>query len=71
MWGYYVGDVTDNRWQTYRCAQVAFGDDYARCAGTYVKSVMNLLLAAAAVIVLVVMAALLFVIWRRATPSSQ
>ncbi len=70
VWGFYIGDVTDNRWQTYRCAQIAFGDAYARCAGTYVQSVTNLIFAAAGAIVLIVAGALIYVTWRRATPSS-
>ncbi len=69
VWGYRVGDVTNNRWQTFRCAQIAFGDAYARCAGTYVQSVMNLIFAAIAATVVVIAGALLYVTWRRATPS--
>ncbi len=69
VWGFYIGDISDHRWQTYRCAQIAFGAAYARCAGTYVQSVMNVVAGGAALIVAIVAAALLFVTWRRATPS--
>lgn len=69
VWGYSVQDVAVHRWETYRCAEIAFGDAYARCAGTYVKSVMNLVLAAAGAFVVVVGFALLVVTWRRTTPS--
>jgi sphingomyelin phosphodiesterase acid-like 3 len=70
VWGYYIGDVSDHRWQTYQCAEIAFGDSYARCAGTYVQSVMNVVAGAAGLIVAVIAATLIFVTWRNATPSS-
>ncbi|MBV8639648.1 MAG: metallophosphoesterase [Candidatus Eremiobacteraeota bacterium] len=68
-WGYSMNDVTTHRWQTYRCAQVAFGEAYARCAGTYVRSATNLVVLAALLIIVVVAAAVLIVTWKRPTPS--
>lgn len=70
VWGYAMNDVTDHRWQTYRCAQVAFGEAYARCAGTYVRSATNLIVIAALLIIVVVSAGVLIVTWRRPTRSS-
>ncbi len=70
VWGYYMDDVTTHRWQTYRCAQIAFGDAYARCAGTYVRSVLNLVVFGVLLIIVVVSAGVLIVTWRRPTPSS-
>ncbi len=56
VWSWRLGDVTDHRWQTYRCAQVAFGKAYSVCAGTRNRSIAALI--AAAVLVLLVCAAI-------------
>ncbi len=70
VWGYMMNDVTTHRWQTYRCAQIAFGEHYAHCAGTYVRSVTNLVVLAVLLIIVVVAAAVLIVTWRHPTRSS-
>lgn len=38
VWSWRIGDISDYRWQTFRCAQIAFGARYARCAGTQRRS---------------------------------
>lgn len=58
VWSWRVGDISDHRWQTFRCAQVAFGSRYARCAGTRPRSI-----AAVVVLAVAVIACVLAVLW--------
>lgn len=49
-WSWRVGDVSDHRWQTFACAQTAFGKAYGTCAGTTKRSYAALVALAIAVI---------------------